>query len=112
MLASGLPPATSLDRRVNVRVLVSLNIDSNRLRLGRSTVLTGTVNPAHTGSVKLVVERNGRHLTTKTVSLDGTGYRFSYKPKRTGTYSVSARFGGDNDHLGNTSVARTFKVVE
>ena len=112
LLASGLPPATSLDRRVNVRVLVSLNIDANRVRLGRSTVLTGTVNPAHTGSVKLAVERNGRYLTTKIVSLDGTGYRLSYKPKKAGTYSVSARFGGDNDHLGNTSVARTFKVVE
>jgi hypothetical protein len=62
--------------------------------------------------VKLTIERDGRLLTTKTVPLTDTGYRFSYKPSRAGTYTVSASFGSDTDHLGSTSVQRTFKVVK
>ncbi len=112
LLSSGLPPSTSLERRVNVKVLVSLGTATANLKLGQSQTISGSVSPAHTGSVKLIIDRNGRWLTTKTVALTSTGYSFSYKPTRTGTYAVYASFGSDTDHLGSTSVQRTFKVVK
>jgi hypothetical protein len=110
--STGLLPATSLNRRVNVEVLVSLSTARNKLKLGRSQAISGSVSPAHTGSVKLIIERNGRRLATRTVSLTNTGYSFTYKPTRTGTYAVFARYGGDSDHLGGTSEKRTFKVIK
>jgi subtilisin family serine protease len=110
--SAGLPAATSLDRRVNVMVLISLSTATANLELGQSQNISGSVSPAHTGSVKLIIERNGRRLTTKTVPLTSTGYSFSYKPTRSGTYAVFARVGGDTDHLGSTSVKRTFKVMK
>jgi thermitase len=121
--ASGLPPATSIDRRVNVtlatqspaaqaQALVSLSTAKTNLKLGKSRAISGSVNPAHTGSVKLTIKRNGKQITTKTLTLRSSKYSFTYKPTRTGTYSFSARFGGDADHLANTSVARSFKVVK
>jgi subtilisin family serine protease len=109
---AGLPSSTSLDRRVNVKVVVSLETATTNLELGGAQNISGSVSPAHTGSVKLIIERNGRRLTTKTVTLTSTGYSFSYKPPRTGTYKVSVSVGNDVDHIGSTSAKRSFKVVK
>jgi hypothetical protein len=110
--SAGLPAATSLSRRVNVKVLVSLSTATNKLKLGDRETISGSVRPIHTGSVKLTIQRNGRRLTTKTVPLTSAKYSFNYKPTRVGTYAVFARFGSDTDHLGSTSVKRTFSVVK
>lgn len=110
--SAGLPPATSTARRVNVKVRVSLSTATTNLKLGRSRTVSGSVGPAHAGSVKLTIKRNGALLATKTLTLASSKYSFTYKPTRAGTYSFSARFGGDTDHLANTSVARSFKVVK
>ena len=83
----------------------------SNLRLGQTQTVSGSVDPAHTGSVRLTIERNGRRLNTKTVPLTSTGYSFSYTPARTGSYAIFARIGSDTDHLGSTSVKSTFKVV-
>ncbi len=93
-----------------MQVLVSVSTATTRLKLGRTQTISGSVSPAHTGSIRLTIERNGRLLSTKTVALAETGYRFSYKPPRAGTYAVSASLGSDTDHLGGTSVWRTFRV--
>ena len=110
--SSGLPPSTSTAARVEVKVLVSLSTATTNLKLGKSRAVSGSVNPAHAGSVKLTIKRNGALLTTKTLTLSSSKYAFTYKPTRTGTYSFSASFGGDTDHLGNTSPTRSFKVVK
>ncbi len=110
--SSGLPPSTSTARRVSVKAQVSLSTATTNLKLGKSRAVSGSVAPAHAGSVKLTIKRNGALLATKTLTLSGSKYSFTYKPTRTGTYSFSASFGGDTDHLANTSVARSFKVVK
>ncbi|PLS85717.1 MAG: hypothetical protein CYG60_11095, partial [Actinobacteria bacterium] len=110
--ASGLPPSTSADRRVSSKALVSLSTATTNLKLGRSRAVSGSVTPAHAGSVKLTIKRNGVLLTTKTLTLSSSKYGFTYKPTSTGTYSFSASFGGDTDHLANTSPTRSFKVVK
>ena len=112
LLSAGLPPATSLVRRVNVKALVSLSTATSNLKLGKSRAVSGSVNPGHAGSIEVTIRRNGALLTTKTLTLSGSKYGFSYKPPSTGTYSFFASFGGDTDHLGNTSVVRSFKVVK
>jgi hypothetical protein len=89
-----------------------LETATTNLKLGGTLNISGSVSPAHTGSVKLIIERNGRRLTTKTVTLTSTGYSFSYKPPRTGTYKVSVSVGNDVDHIGSTSAKRNFKVVK
>jgi len=109
--SSGLPSSTSTARRVSVKVMVSLGTATTNLKLGKSRAVSGSVGPAHAGSVELTIKRNGALLTTKTLTLSSSKYGFTYKPTRTGTYSFSASFGGDTDHLGNTSPARSFKVV-
>ncbi|MDP9486294.1 MAG: S8 family serine peptidase [Actinomycetota bacterium] len=110
--SSGLPASTSIARRVSVKALVSLSTATTNLKLGKSRAVSGSVGPAHTGSVKVAIKRNGALLTTKTLTLSSSKYGFTYKPTSTGTYTFSASFGGDTDHLGNTSVARSFKVVK
>jgi hypothetical protein len=110
--SSGLPASTSIAKRVSVKAQVSLSTATTNLKLGKSRAVSGSVSPAHAGSVKVAIKRNGALLTTKTLTLSGSKYSFTYKPTRTGTYSFSASFGGDTDHLGNTSVARSFKVVK
>jgi hypothetical protein len=107
---AGLSPTTSLSRRVNVKALVSLS--TAKLKLGGSEIISGSVSPAHTGSVRLVIKRNGQRLTTKTVISKNSAYSFSYKPPSTGIYTFSASFGGDTDHLGSRSVERSVKVVK
>jgi len=110
--SAGLSPVTSLERRVNVAVVVSLSTATTSLQLGQSQTISGSVGPAHTGSVRLIIERNRERLTTRIVALTSTGYSFNYVPARTGSYAVIARVDGDTDHLGSTSVKRTFKVVK
>ena len=95
-----------------MKALVSVTMATSNLQLGQTQTVSGSVDPAHKGSVKLTIERDGRLLTTESVTLTSTGYSFSYKPTRTGTYAVFARFGSDTDHLGSRSVKRSFKVVQ
>ncbi len=97
---------------MSVKALVSLSTATTNLKLGKSRAVSGSVGPAHTGSVKVAIKRNEALLTTKTLTLSSSKYGFTYKPTSTGTYTFSASFGGDTDHLGNTSVARSFKVVK
>ena len=110
--SSGLPPSTSTAKRVSVKVRVSLSTATTNLKLGKSRAISGSVGPAHAGSVKVAIKRNGALLTTKTLTLSSSKYGLTYKPPSTGTYTFSTSFGGDTDHLGNTSVARSFKVVK
>ncbi len=79
--------------------------------LGRSRVVSGTVSPAHGGSVRLVVKRNGSIIERKSATLNDSRYRFGYKPTRPGRYTFYAIFPKDADHLGNRSVERGFRVV-
>ncbi len=109
--SSGLPAATSTTTRVDVKALVSLSTSTTNLKLGKSRTISGAVSPAHTGSVTLTIKRDGAVLTTKTLTLSSSKYSFTYKPPSVGTYSFSASFGSDTDHLGNTSMERSFKVI-
>lgn len=109
--AEGLEPSTSSARRVNVRVKVGLNVAGTDLKLGRSRTVSGAMSPSHSGSVKLVIKRNGEKISTKSLSLSDSRYSFTYKPPRPGRYAFFTVFRKDTDHLGNRSRQKDFRVV-
>ncbi len=109
--ASGLPASASGEVRVNVRAVVSLNTATTDLKLGYSRTISGAVAPAHAGTVTLTIRRDGAVLATKTLTLSSSKYSFNYKPPSRGTYSFTATFAGDTDHLGATSISKGFRVI-
>ncbi len=108
-----LEPSTSAIRRVNVQVAVSLATNAMNLKLGNARPVVGAVNPSHAGSsVTLTIKRNGSVIARRSVALNqDSRYRFNYKPTRLGTYAFFATFPKDNDHFGNRSPQKSFKVV-
>ncbi|HEX2728780.1 MAG TPA: Ig-like domain repeat protein, partial [Rubrobacteraceae bacterium] len=109
--AANLQPATSPIKRVNVKVLVSENVSTSSLKLGQSVTISGAVTPSRSGPVKLTIKRGTRTVATRNVSLSNSRYRLTYKPPSAGSYSVIASFAGDADYQGNTSPARSFRVI-
>lgn len=107
----GLEPSVSSARRVNVRVWMSLSASTTTLDLGQRRTLSGRVSPAHGGSVKMIIKRNGTRIATKSLSLNDSRYRFVYKPSRPGRYTFLTVFPKDTDHIGNRSPAKSFRVV-
>ena len=108
---AGLRPSEAIVQ-VRVRAAVTLTAAATDLKLGQSRPLSGTVSPAHSGTVELVVKRNGTLVLTKALPLDAaSSYRFSYKPTSTGNYTAQVTFAGDADHLNGSSPIRSFKVV-
>lgn len=98
---------------VRLRVMVSLNVSGDELKLGRSRIISGAVSPAHEDmSVRLTIERNGVPVKTKSVPLRDSRYRFAYEPPNPGKYSVVASFPNHPPgHLGNKSPVKSFRVV-
>lgn len=93
---------------------VSLQAATGNLRLGETRPLTGSVSPAGAGSsVRMTIYTPGiARNVTKTLTLDGASrYRFSYKPKVAGRYSVRVSFLEDADNLGSTSPLVSFRVI-
>ncbi len=99
--------------RVAVRVAVTLSVSTNNLRLGKARPISGYVKPNHSGAtVTLTIKRGTDVLVQRFLTLNtDSRYYTTFKPKKTGSYSVVVRFDADGDHLGNTSPTKTFKVV-
>lgn len=106
----GLPGSTSPVSRVLVRPVLTNTTSTGRLRAGRQRVIAGTLSPEHTGSVTVVVRRNGRTVLRQRASLTGSAYRLDYRPRRPGRYVAFARWAGDGDHLSTTSPRRAFRA--
>lgn len=104
-------PSMSPVLRTNVRVKVSLAVLGRDLKLGRSRVISGSVRPAHNGTVRLVIRRNGTVIARQTLPLTDSRYRFSYQPPRRGTYRFTTLRYADEDHLNGRSRTKGFRVV-
>jgi hypothetical protein len=110
---AGYGESTSSPVQVGVRVTVSLSTQTTNLRLGKTRTISGTVSPAHTGNVKLEIKRDGVPVETRSLSLTtDSKYSYVFKPTSIGTYSFTASFADHDDHLGNTSPTKSFKVVK
>lgn len=116
----GFEPSVSPSFEVKVRAVVLTELSASNVKVGRQVVISGAVRPAHDGSVTVTVRGKGRVVAKRVVYLGGTGgqvpldgsrYRFVYRPLEPGDYSVSVSFAGDADHLGATGPTRTFRAV-
>lgn len=108
-----LQPSLSSPERVNVRSNVTLRVarPDQPVQLGTARGLFGVVRPAHTGTVRLVISRNGQRLSTERVSLgDNSRYRFVYRPPRPGNYAVRAIMPRHLDHAAGLSSVERFRV--
>ena len=102
--------------RVNVRVVVTVVIAEDRIPAGSPAVLSGQVQPAHSG-VDVVVQyrRPGRDWTsgpTVQTNVQG-GYTAQLELPETGIWEVRTRVDDteDEDHVGNLSGTRLIEVV-
>lgn len=107
----GFQSARSKLKDVKVRTKVALRTSTRKLKLNRSRNISGDVTPDHSGAVKVKIKRNGKRISVRKASLSQSGYEFTYRPKRPGTYSFKAIYRGHDDHLKDASPTRRFKVV-
>ena len=99
---------------MSVRSVVTLGPLGGRVSRGRPVTYAGTVSPAHAGArVTVTVSAPGQRTLTSTATVNAAGrWTVTAKaPGRVGSYAVTARWGGDADHLGDTSGQRTLRVV-
>ncbi|HEX2728332.1 MAG TPA: chitobiase/beta-hexosaminidase C-terminal domain-containing protein, partial [Rubrobacteraceae bacterium] len=89
---------------------VTLNVAGTPLKLGGVRTVAGSVNPSHTGSVKLTVKRSGKMVLVKSLALKSSRFSYPYKPRAAGSYSVSVSFAGDADHNPSTA-SKSFNVI-
>lgn len=121
--AAGLQPTASATMRVNVKVAVSVNVSNTSPMAGQRVSISSVVSPLHTGSVKLTIKGGGRMVaetsistsnsqSTSTPTLVASRFALTYKPPAPGTYEVQVTFAGDADHLGSSSLVKSFQVTQ
>ncbi|MGA8210323.1 MAG: chitobiase/beta-hexosaminidase C-terminal domain-containing protein [Nocardioidaceae bacterium] len=106
--------STSPLQRVAVRAVLTVNPLVPTVARGRPVTYAGRLSPSHQGArITVTVSRTGqRSLTaTATVSAAGTWSVTTRAPGRVGAWTVTARWGGDADHLAATSTPRVLSVV-
>ncbi|BBL78748.1 hypothetical protein RxyAA322_06020 [Rubrobacter xylanophilus] len=104
--------STSPVRWVKVRVRVTLRVKTGPLQLGSSRTVRGAVRPRHGGRVTVTIKRNGEVLVRRRISLnEKSRYSFRYRPRRPGTYAISASYPKHRDHLGGRSPWKKFRVT-
>jgi L,D-transpeptidase catalytic domain len=98
-----LPATTQVT--VKVRPRITLKASPQEFFLGRSTVLSGVVAPAHPGAT-VVVQRlvGGEWADWRTFTLnDSSAFATSYRPKSWGFRYFRVRIAADADHVGGFS---------
>ncbi|AHY46489.1 Hypothetical Protein RradSPS_1206 [Rubrobacter radiotolerans] len=106
-----LAATTSANVKVNVRVLLTTNLSATSIRNGGNITVSGAVQPAHGGTVRVVIRRGEQVVTTRNVTLANSRYTLRYKPPGVGQYTVRVSFAVDADHAGGTGPERRFRVV-
>jgi hypothetical protein len=107
----GMASAQTDTQQVGVKVQVTQTTPTTALKLGRYKSIEGAVSPHHGGYVNAHIRRNGETFANKRINLVGSEYQMMFRPPKTGTYSVTASYPNHEDHLGNKSPTKTFKVV-
>lgn len=94
--------AFSPAKRVNVKARVITKARSSGARIS----IGGRVITAQTGSVNVIIRRNGTIVKRDRVTLVDSRYRAAYRLPQRGRYTAAVRFARDFDNLGNASLAR------
>ena len=97
---------------VEVKPIVSATLAPTAIRLGATTRLSGTVNPAHSGRLVYLQQYGNKVWTTiASVKQTSTGYyAFGIKPKARGLVAYRVVFTADADHAQSISANKTLSV--
>jgi len=91
-------PITATPIPITVVARLTLSLDPRRLRPGRSTAVSATIDPPGAATARLIVERRvgTRYLLVqrRSVTVSGGAVATSFKPSRTGLYRVTLQAGG------------------
>ena len=101
----------SAAKRVNVKAVVTNATSTKQIKVNQAKVISGQVRPSHTGTVKVTVKKGAKVVLRKNVRLNSSSYRFVYRPKAAGVYTVQATMPTHADHLAGTSPAKRFRVT-
>jgi hypothetical protein len=107
LLGAGSPIGT-----ITVHPTLSSYLTPAAIKLGRSAVFYGYLNPAHAGTKAYLQRKSGtKWVAVTTVKLTANGkYTFSIKPTARGTYSYRVVWLADADHQGTQTIAKALKV--
>jgi len=111
--SSGKASSWSQPISVVVKLASSISADASGASVfrGENLTISGSVSPPHECLVTLTLTKPDGSRLVKQVQTDKNGnYLWVANPDVVGTWSVSASWPGDHDHLGSSSEAITFKV--
>lgn len=97
--------ATSGTVEISVRSTISFSTSASQVSRGNSCILSGRVNPGHSGQRATIQRKLSRGWSNlRTVTLDShSRFSWSYTPPANGTYDLRAIFDGDDSHESATS---------
>jgi len=99
---------------IKVKARTTLSASRTTFKKGKTTTLTAYVAPS-TATGKVVFERyvGGRWYSIGTRTLSGGKASMSYKPSKTGTYKIRARYvaASNSTNVASNSSTRTLKVT-
>ena len=101
----------SATKRVNVKAVVTNATQAKQIKVNQAKVISGQVRPSHTGTVKVTVKKGAKVVLRKNVRLNSSSYRFVYRPKAAGVYTVQVTMPTHADHLAGTSPAKKFRTI-
>jgi len=95
-----------------ISTTISCSVSPSEVTEGDSVTVSGRISPALTGkTVTLSFKKpDGSTLTRTTTTGSDGSYSDSYKPDAVGSWSVSASWDGDSEHLSASSQSASFNV--
>jgi len=92
---------------------LSISLSSSSVQIGTAVTISGTLNPARTGTVSIYTSFGGSAFTKLVeVDLSNGQYSYSLTPDKIGTYVIKADWPGDNDYAAVTSSQTTLSVTK
>lgn len=100
--------ASSLTRSVGVGSKVSAATSIVRALNGTQIRISGSVSPAHSGTMLLQAWTGSKWATVATTTLSGSAYAFTPRPMNTGVYRYRVVRPADADHVSGISPTVTY----
>lgn len=90
---------------------LTLSATPTTLKAGETVSVVGSLSPAVAATIELIYNQPDGFEMTKRVSTSSSGaFSDSFKPEKTGLWSVRAKWAGDEDREGSESMSVSFSV--
>jgi protocatechuate 3,4-dioxygenase beta subunit len=92
---------------------LSIALSASSVQIGTTVTISGSLNPARTGSVSIYTSFGGSAFSkVAEVNLSNGQYSYSITPIQMGTYLIKADWPGDNDYAASTSSQAALTVTK